>query len=123
MMNNAGVAGEAAQPQSIWEFSEDVWNRDMAVNATGVFLGCKYASAQMIMQDPLPCGDRGWIINTASVLGLGGSPNVVGYAASKHACMGITKVAAWDCAPHRIHVNALCPGCKFALRCGQSGTG
>lgn len=35
---------------------------------------------------------------------------LAGYVASKHAVMGLTKVAAWDCAPHRIHVNSLCPG-------------
>lgn len=43
----------------------------MAINAKGVFLGCKYAIAQMLQQDLLPeCRDRGWILNTASVQGL-----------------------------------------------------
>ncbi|RDW69230.1 hypothetical protein BP6252_08250 [Coleophoma cylindrospora] len=75
MVNNAGILAEAATSvsQAIWDFSLDIWEKDLAVNATGVFLGS-------------------------------------GYAASKHACLGVTKVAAQDCAPYRVHVNALCPG-------------
>ncbi|KAE8137965.1 hypothetical protein BDV38DRAFT_270985 [Aspergillus pseudotamarii] len=110
MINNAGVALEANSPKPIWDFSQEIWTRDVAINSTGVFLGCKYASAQMIKQDPLPCGDRGWILNLSSVFGLHGSPGVTGYVSSKHAVMGVTKAAAMDCAPYRIHVNALCPG-------------
>ncbi|KAH8679401.1 hypothetical protein BGZ61DRAFT_359527 [Ilyonectria robusta] len=115
MVNNAGVALESSNPQNIWNFSQDIWEKDFAINSTGVFLGCKYASAQMIKQEPLPCGDRGWILNTASVFGLVGSGMIVGYVASKHAVMGITRAAAVDCAPHRIHVNAICPGCKLLI--------
>ncbi|KAL2816672.1 hypothetical protein BJX63DRAFT_419870 [Aspergillus granulosus] len=110
MINNAGVATEATDPKPIWDFPLNAWDRDIAINSTGVFLGCKYASAQMITQSPLPCGDRGWILNIASVLGLQGSALVTGYVASKHAVMGITRAAALDCAKHRVHVNAVCPG-------------
>ncbi|KAJ0419216.1 hypothetical protein BJY00DRAFT_324545 [Aspergillus carlsbadensis] len=110
MINNAGVALESTDPKPIWDFSQEIWDKDIAINSTGVFLGCKYASAQMIKQPPLPCGDRGWILNISSILGLQGSAYVSGYVASKHAVMGVTRAAAMDCAPHRIHVNALCPG-------------
>lgn len=110
MVNNAGIAIEAYNPQPIWEYSEDSWDRTLAVNAKGVYLGCKYASAQMIKQEPHGNGDRGWIVNLASMLGLVGTPKNTGYCASKHAVMGMTKVIAWDCAPYRIHCNAICPG-------------
>ncbi|KAJ9636753.1 hypothetical protein H2199_007747 [Coniosporium tulheliwenetii] len=77
MVNNAGIAIEAWAPQPIWEFSEETWDKTLSINAKGVFLGCKYAAAQMIKQEPREewGGDRGWIVNLASVLGLGGSTN------------------------------------------------
>lgn len=113
MVNNAGVCIESKDPKPIWDFPQGAWDTDFAVNSTGVYLGCKHAAAQMIKQDPLPSGDRGWIVNTASVFGLNATANASGYVASKHAVMGITKVAALDCAPYRVHVNAVCPGCKL----------
>ncbi|KAH9871180.1 hypothetical protein J1614_006756 [Plenodomus biglobosus] len=113
MVNNAGMSVEGGSthgPRPVWEFDESAFDRTFEVNVKGVFLGLKYATAQMIKQEPHANGDRGWIINLASVLGLGGGPGLSAYSSSKHAVLGLTKVAAWDCAPHRIHVNALCPG-------------
>jgi NAD(P)-dependent dehydrogenase (short-subunit alcohol dehydrogenase family) len=74
MVNNAGVAIEASGPKPIWEVSNERWDKTISVNATGVFYGCRAAAKQMISQDPHPSGDRGWIINLGSVLGLVGSP-------------------------------------------------
>jgi len=110
MINNAGVAMESSNPAAVWDVSEDTWDTVMGINAKGVFLGCKYAAKQMISQDPGPNGDRGWIVNTASILGLVGTAGTLSYCASKHAVAGITKTVALDCAPYRVHCNAICPG-------------
>lgn len=53
MVNNAGIAAEGRTPKPIWDFDQTVLETDMAVNVTGVFLGCKYAARQMMKQDPL----------------------------------------------------------------------
>ncbi|KAH6629497.1 short-chain dehydrogenase/reductase-like protein [Boeremia exigua] len=113
MVNNAGIAvetGSSHGPRPVWEYDEAAFENTLGVNVKGVFLGVKYASAVMKDQQPGANGDRGWIVNLASVFGLGGGPGSSGYVTSKHAVMGLTKAAAWDCAPMRIHVNALCPG-------------
>ncbi|KAF2027076.1 short-chain dehydrogenase/reductase-like protein [Setomelanomma holmii] len=111
MVNNAGIAVEAEKGSiDVWDMEEAAFEKTMAVNVKGVFLGIKYAAKQMKGQEPHPSGDRGWIINLASVYGLVGSPGTSAYITSKHAVMGLTKSTANDCAPHRIHVNALCPG-------------
>ena len=70
MVNNAGIALETNNAKPIWELEEETWDTTMAVNAKGVVLGCKYAAIQMMKQDPHPGGDRGWIINLASIVGL-----------------------------------------------------
>lgn len=70
--NNAGISVESTHdvPHGIHELSESDWDKTMAINVKGVFLGCKYGIRQMLKQEPLPGQkDRGWIVNTASVQG------------------------------------------------------
>lgn len=76
MVNNAGIAMETTEhgPRPIWDFEESAFEKTMQVNIKGVFLGTKFATRQMKGQEPHPSGDRGWVINLASVYGLVGSP-------------------------------------------------
>ncbi|OAT07153.1 short chain dehydrogenase [Blastomyces gilchristii SLH14081] len=112
MVNNAGMthAGHQTAGARIHETPEGSWDRVMGLNGKGVWLGCKFAAKHMLAQDPHPSGDRGWIINMASVYGSVGAASSSTYSASKHAVVGITKSVALEYAKDRIHVNALAPG-------------
>lgn len=90
MCNNAGIARETTTEKyargencRIHETDEDVFDRDIAVNAKGVWLGMKFACRQMLAQEPHVSGDRGWIINIASILSVVGSVGSTSYCASK----------------------------------------
>jgi NAD(P)-dependent dehydrogenase (short-subunit alcohol dehydrogenase family) len=115
--NNAGISVESThvKPLRIHETSEEDYDQTMAINAKGIFLGCKYATKRMLAQEPLKNADgteksRGWIVNTASVQGLVPFYGTPSYCASKGATVMLTKQVALDYAGDRIHCNALCPG-------------
>jgi len=116
MVNNAGILAENAQVARmnrsirIHETDESVFDRGNAVNFKGVWLGMKYATAQMLKQDPRPSGDRGWIVNMASVLGLVGCGGQSTYCGTKGGVVQMTKAVAMEYAADKIHVNCVCPG-------------
>ncbi|KIW79464.1 hypothetical protein Z517_06076 [Fonsecaea pedrosoi CBS 271.37] len=114
LVNNAGILAEAGTPTvfpRIHETPESVWDADMAVNAKGVWLGMKYATEQMLKQEPhQPSMDRGWIVNIASIVSLVGYAGTSSYDASKGAVLQMTKAVALEYAKDRIHVNSLHPG-------------
>lgn len=85
MVNNAGIGNREGPGQTVrtHEESEEMFDKTIAVNLKGVWLGTKYAAGQMLRQEPHVSGDRGWIINLCSILGLVGMAGVVPYCASK----------------------------------------
>lgn len=99
--NNAGIVGEVAP---VAEYSEETFDRVLAINVKGAFLGLKYVLPVMLEQK------AGSIINTSSVAGLVGAPEMCAYSASKHAILGLTRTAAGEAARFGVRVNAICPG-------------
>jgi len=101
LVNNAGISGSSVGDVDAVEG----WDKLMAVNARGVFLGTKLAAAAMI-----PNG-RGSIVNISSIMGFVGSADShPAYAASKGAVRLYTKAAAAKYGPHGIRVNSVHPG-------------
>ncbi len=102
LVNNAGI-GEAGTLEST---SLDAFNRVMAINVNGVFLGCKYA---------IPLMERsggGSVINVSSIFGIVADQLTVAYSASKGAVRTMTKAIALDCASRNsgVRVNSIHPG-------------
>ena len=105
MYNNAGIGGSFGP---ITEQSVDDWDATFAVNVRSVFLGTKHAARVMIEQ-----GSGGAIVNTASIAGLSGGGGPQAYSATKAAVISLTRTTAAELAPHRIRVNAVCPGAVY----------
>ena len=101
LVNNAGISGPI---MPLLDYDDAVFDEVMRVNARGVYLGLKHGALAMKAN-----GKGGAIVNVASVSGIGGGRFTTAYTASKHAVVGMTKIAAAELASSGIRVNAVCP--------------
>ena len=106
MVNNAAVQAGA---KPLLETTEAEWDHAMAVNAKGVFFGCKRAVQQMLTQ-PVVGEARGRIVNLSSQHGMVCAPGKIAYGTGKAAAVYITRQVAVDYADQHIICNAVAPG-------------
>ncbi len=99
--NNAGVS----YPNTVVEATEEEFDRTIAVNVKGVFLGCKYAIPAM-----LETNGGGAIVNTGSVNSVMAEKVLNTYCTSKGAVLMLTRQVALDFAAQGIRCNCICPG-------------
>lgn len=99
LFNNAGIEGAIAP---ISEVTVEDFDRVMAVNVLGVFLGIKHALPRM--------REGAAIVNAGSAASVAGTARAVAYVASKHAVLGITRTMAIEAARLGVRVNAVLPG-------------
>ena len=117
LVNNAGIEGVVAPIES---YPLDVFDRVLAVNVRGVFLGMRAAAPALRRRG------GGAIVNLASVAGVTGDPNLSAYIASKHAVIGLTRSGALAFGKDGVRVNAVAPSpvetrMMRALEAGMGG--
>lgn len=100
-LNNAAVEGEV---KPIPEYSLETFDKLMAVNVRGAWLGLKYVIPAMQKRG------GGSIVITSSIAGISGAPGMSPYVMSKHAVVGMMRSAAHECARLNIRVNTINPG-------------
>lgn len=100
LVNNAGVGDNM---QAAANVTDEVWDRVMKINVSGVM----YAMREVIPH--FVENDGGTIVNVASITGLTGGRGGLAYTAAKHAVVGMTKNVASHYGPHNIRCNALAP--------------
>jgi 3-oxoacyl-[acyl-carrier protein] reductase len=110
LVNNAGIAGPAAY---IWEQTDEDWQRNIAINLTGVFNFCRAVVPHMRSRS------YGRIVNIASIAGKEGNPRMTPYSATKAGVIGLTKALAKEVATEGICVNAVSPAVVQTQILGQ----
>ncbi len=114
LVNNAGISGSAVGG----DLSLEGWNKLIAINQTGVFLGTSLAAEEMAK------AGRGSIVNISSIMGfIGGGEGHLGYSASKGAVRIMSKSAAVRWGPQGVRVNTVHPGYMPAMLNGTNAGG
>lgn len=101
IVNNAGIGGPL---EFTHRYPVSDYHKIIEVNQNGVFY-CMQEALRILVEQ----GDGGTIVNTASLAGISGASRMSAYVMSKHAVVGITKVAANEYGKFNIRVNAVCP--------------
>jgi NAD(P)-dependent dehydrogenase (short-subunit alcohol dehydrogenase family) len=101
LFNNAAIIGPIG---AVAEYDVDAFDRIMAINVRGVFLGLRHVLPIMLAQG------SGAVINTGSLSSARGLPGTPAYNAAKHAVLGLTRSAAAEVALAGVRVNAVLPG-------------
>jgi len=101
VVNNAGIGGTL---EFTHQYPDDLYEKIIAINQTGVFY-CMKEALQIFLEQ----NEGGAIVNIASVAGIGAAPRMSAYAASKHAVIGMTRTAAHEYGKYKIRINAVCP--------------
>ena len=110
LVNCAGVAVAERVLGTSGPHGLDSFAFCVRVNLVGTFNMIRLAAAEMAKRDPLPSGERGVIVNTASVAAYEGQIGQAAYAASKAGIVGLTLPAARDLSGLGIRVNTIAPG-------------
>ena len=99
--NNAGIEGKIGP---VTELDQPDWDKVVAVNLTGVYLGMRYVLPVMVAQG------SGAVVCTGSIASTLGLPQTIAYNAAKHGVAGIVRTAAAEVAKDGVRVNAVAPG-------------
>jgi len=104
LVNNAGLAIVSGKT-NLWEMGDEEWFREVDVDLHGVYHCCRGVIPILLEQN-----EGGSIVNMSSLAGREGQAQYGGYTPAKFAVVGLTQMLAKELAPHRITVNAVCPG-------------
>ncbi|MBM3710492.1 MAG: SDR family oxidoreductase, partial [Actinobacteria bacterium] len=100
LVNNAGILETAP----VEETTEEMWDKQLAVNVKGVFFCSQAAAKAMVKQR------SGKIINISSIAAVGAQTGLCAYSSTKGAVLTMTRVFALELCPANIQVNAILPG-------------